>query len=675
MGLENLFWGATQSIQGTTYLYDRATVNVQEGYNTGNSLEYVNLGDYDVESFNNDGTDSQSLSMRIGSPINNLRIANDVFDRRLYSGRNFYDDFSNIDTFDKNYKFAFRGGAAGPTTGRFFANNVTSGNLIVAEDMGDVSGIMKFGISSIDAQAPISIFVRASGGDEPGSSHSWSNTGISTGIEFRFYSLDGPGINALFINRYDAVGATALAGRSYGITNSTYWAMFSSKQQQHRLYLSTDGRGFTKLLEAYETPTEKMLDRGRVIVHLDNFALGGDAKTSIYSLDLSEIANQYTLEDSLEESLGMGKMWGASIESILEPVSSFLQSAGSSWTISGEQVNLNNSSTGSSWHTFMSPGISYIDVVFEGELKGTSGNYAGILYGRSTNWYGNFFYFGPSNGSESNVEHWLDARFEYQKRGGYIDLQPEQWYKFRMVKTEKRINWYINDILSNSIVGTSLNGVYLPNQLGVFGWRTGISGSVTSFRNLRIPVVGELVNDLSIGRGTNAEDVLVGSLSEGVVAQWSGGVASIFNIGSSRAQHGVSASSRIYSMTENTNNNAGTNVSIATGENFVAVKFNPAERLVRQVDQGKVTYIENSSIDNLQDGNKFISKKQSFENTEIRPVRLSFPARVELETNDQINVILPDLGVSGVYIVANMSKDYDGSRGKFIQNVDLMRND
>src|SRR5690606_31440995 len=108
--MNNQYWGSTIEQLGGTYLNTKAIVSVEEGYNIGGSLHLVDLGDYEVEGFDNQGLFNQELVLELHSPIERLKYNNSFFKREFRSGPFYYTNFNSQNEFNLNWTINFSAG-------------------------------------------------------------------------------------------------------------------------------------------------------------------------------------------------------------------------------------------------------------------------------------------------------------------------------------------------------------------------------------------------------------------------------------------------------------------------------------------------------------------------------------------------------------------------------------
>lgn len=652
MALLNQYAGATRSVLGASYLDSKAILNIQEGYKIGDTTEYIDLGNFEVEDFTNNGAMNQTLTINAHNSIKRLDYNNTFLSRSFTNHKIFYDDFDDVNTLGQNYSQS--GSDTWGITAGGLLISVTGENYCVLNQLqcSDTRIIIKAltGITLCD----LGILFRAQNID----------VGSYSGYMLQIYSNT--------FNLYKGVrGAwTLLSGASCGYrpANTFYWYMIVARGNNIKGYISTNGKAYIKYIDS----NDNTYTNGSIGLR------ASVAGTQSYDfLDIVEIGNQYTTEDILKHTLAMGGVFDTWIQPELEGVSGWLASTGSCFVVGNtngyQQVDLYHTTTGSSWHTFTNNGATWNNYVLTGEFLGTSGTYAGAITGSTNKFYGLYHYISSSyTAAASNViENYINARFPYDQVGEYFRPIENTWYKFKLIKNNLFLGWYVNDLLIGSIYGTSLpNTGGTNNNIGLFSFQTGVSGMRTSWRNIRISKLDDLVDDVLIEPNTPLSSTLTRYLPEGYAINQHGVTVEIFEVGASRGTIGVS--NYIINSNERISNVIGDKFVVAKGNDIIAQTVNSNTRVINQLDSTRTTFIQDQNLQNRTDAKNLTDTKIEIGNKDIQPYDCQIRPRVESERYDTVNVVDSVLGISSVKLVQNSEKSYNSSDGSFIQNLQLI---
>lgn len=663
MTLLNQYYGATKYIKGASYLDTKTLLNIQEGYKIGATIEYIDLGDFEVSDFTNTGAFNQTLLLNAHSPVKRLNYNNTFLGRTFKSHHTFFDAFVEGDSINRNWAQFDGGWKIASNQLQFDRNDTadTSSNIAYTgnQNINDFRVIVKCKCDQFDTA-----------GADNNISISFNMQKFVKGQEngYRF-SLIGDDEDELRVSKVVNGAVTHLAsGVAFNPANDTwYWLMVVKRGNRIRCYSSTDGRAYT---ERFDVVDNTYIGGG---IGIRCFGAAESVDFYIDSVDVVEIGNQYAMADILRHTLAMGGVFDAWIQPELNGVSSFVASAGSSWVAGNtngyQQVDLYNTATGNSWHTFMNVGATFDNFIFEFEMRGaSSSNYAGGVLGTTNNWYGN--YHRTTTTVNQSVEHYMNARFTYGGRGDYINIQPDTWYKYKIVKNNLFVGWYINDVLVNSIYGTSLaDRDGLDNRVGLFGYRNGISGTVTSFRDIKISKLDNLAGDVTIEPNTPLSSTFNRFLPRGYAVNWHGATVEIFEVGASRGEHGISQ--YIQNSNEDISNITGDKLVVARGENTIVQTINTDTRVTNQVDSMRIQFLQDQNIKNITDAENLAKVDLRLTNKNIQQYDVNIVPRIDMENYDTVNFIDETLGVSKQMLVFGFDKKYDATKGSFRQSLQL----
>jgi len=665
MTLLNQYHGATRSILGASYLDTKAILNIQEGYQIGATTEYVDLGNFEVENFANTGVFSQKLKLNAHNPVRRLDYNNTIVARSFENHHVWYDDFSDSDTLQRNYQ-QFDSGW-----------EISSGNLKydMTDTPNDRDNIAYVGNQTFD-DFRIIVKIRCNTFDTDYDSRIsiLFNTQDFTRLNKNGYGFElmGENVNLLRAIKFTDDAAALLDSTAFNPADDTwYWLMVIKRGNRIMCYSSTDGQSYTSRYDI----TDNTYSGGGIGL----YCRSGDSSTEflIDFIDIVEIGNQYSTKDIIKHSLAMGGVFDTWIQPELNGVSGFEASAGSCWVVGNtngyQQVDLYNTQGGSLYHTYTSAGNTFNNFIFECEVKGLSGNWLGLMTGSTATFYTNYYKFiGTASDVRNNIDNIISGgRNVYAKRGLYLNLQSSQWYKIKLIKTNLFLAWYVNDVLSNSIYGTSLpESDGEDNNVGIVGWEGGVTIYRSSFRNAKISKLDDLVDDVQINPNTPLSSVFSRYLPNGYAVNWSGSTVEIFEVGASKGEFGVCQ--YIQDSSEDISNIVGDKNVLARGENSIGLASNTNDRVVGQLDSTRVKFIQDPNIQSNTDGENIANADIVATNRNIQPYSCSITPRVDMEQYDTVNLVDAGLGISKKMLVQGFNKSYSAGDGSFRQTLQLV---
>ena len=651
MALNNLYLGATQTELGASYLDTKTLVNINEGFQIGSTIEYINVGQYEIDSFNNNGPFSQNTRIEASNRLNRLKHNIPTFSRELVSGAIFRDDFNDINTIDRNYT------SIGQQSG-----GVTSGVYRLATG---TSGLDIKILNKVPGIRDTRVIMKATVTNTPG-------TDTRVGLYLRTlgqsigYRVEVGGGQLNLIRQADAA---VLDNTAQGISSGLpFWLMAIVKGNKLYGYFSTDGLNYTAKVSA----TDDTRFLGDVGFRINN--LTGSHIFDIDYFDLVEIEDQVSIEDTLRTVSAMGDVQDINITDKFNDISDFESNAGASWIIGitngVQQIDGFNGGGASLWSIITSAGNSFNDFILKYEFTGSSGAVFGSLVGSTNNWYGNYHQLdNPTN--NNTIENILTgiSRFSYQNRGEYFNPLSDRWYKGKIVKRGLGIYWYVNDNLVNAIYGTSLSNALtgVSNNIGFFLRKEGGPDKV-SFRNIRISSLDLPVDTILINQNNTLDSMFTRYLPEGFAAINGSTTVDIFEIGASRGSHGVT--NTILSTNEEISNIAGEDNIIVSGE-VLSLQVTSNDRVSRQIDSNRTTSLYEPSVDDVNNAQKRAAVAFSNSNRNINSVGLQLPTRPTIETFDTINYNNDLLGISKQFIIYSQSKSFNSVDGSIRQTFKL----
>ena len=667
VSLVNQYAGATHFIPGATVLDTKAIINIKEGYQIGATNEFVDIGEFEVTELTNKGPFNQELQVRANSLPSRLESNRPAIERSLDNHYSFFDNFINSNTLSQNW--TIEEGSWG----------ISQQTLITFNEDNPQSAIWNTTERNLDNMVLTAKFKMSVVGQNHETLIAFSAQKAQITDDGSFYLRALWNGSTVVLDRVvdGSITLLEIGPASTGLSANTFaYLRLLKYHDQIEVQTSADGKDFTTDL-SYTNTTDDPQDGGYIGFHNFGGGAGGGTKTFVYdNLEITEIGSQFSKEDVLRTTLGMGRVDNLNVENELDSFSLFESTAGSSWvrgtTLGFEQVDLQNTIVGNSWHMLTTTGGTFQDFIFECEFRGTSGNKAGIMVGSTQNFYAQFNDFNLGS-TGSFVDHYRlsAARSTFTGKGNHLKFQPDTWYNFKVVKKGLNLEWYINDLLSNSISGLSLinNPEGVSNLIGLVGFRSGVSGQTTSFRKPKVSRLNVLVNDIHISANSPLSSTFDRYLPEGFATNWRTDTLDLFTIGASRGQHGVTQ----YTSASNqfTSNTQGDRFVEVNSTKFSSRVENDNLRVTRQIDSTRVSYINDQNLQSSGDGLGSARTNIKLKNKAIEDVSLSLNSRVNLETYDKVNLVDINLGISKQLTVYSQKREFDTQRGSFRQSLQL----
>jgi hypothetical protein len=648
MAINNLYWGATITELGGSYLNTKAIISVEEGYQVGASIHYVTLGDYEVASFNNQGLFRQQIQLELESQQERLKSNSSYVPRTFKSGVGYFDDFVDENKF--SYDWSILSGEWG----------ITNGTLISSHE-----GLVTDNFIDFIGSKPLKNFRIITKGLH-------TNNDLA-GFEHRYSLLDNDNFTRsilyngqMILSRDINGGTTTLSSVTFGSTtlaDNNYWLMTTVNNRKIIISGATDGKTFTKFIDYTDNASQEG------VFGLGVYSLRGNT-FKFDSFEVQEIDNKYTRGDILTATNAMGGIFDTRIQSeYIGRSGLFEPTLGSSWVFgSSSDIYLVNTATGNSWHTYTMSGSSLTDFVAEIEIKGSSGNIAGIFVGNTNNFYGNYFQFNYS--TNNFVEHYSPLRNTYTNYGLPVVLFPDQFYKLKMIKNNQQISWYVNDQWVNSLYGTSFNNP-LAVDVGLMSHRNVSAGSTTVFKNFLISKLDELVEDIVFDSNQALSTIRSRYLPDGYASIWSGDHVEIFEAGASRGSVNLNANSNMINSDESIDNNTGSQLVIVRGQDNIARIQNANQRVMGRISDTNIAMFSEQDIQSKGDAISLANSQNFISNKNVQNFQITVQPRVQLEQFDTINYVDTTLGISRAMNVYNQVKMYNAVKGEFRQILTL----
>lgn len=662
MSITQQYLGITQNTLGASYLDSKAVLNISENYNTGGSIESVNIGRFEVSDFSYSGANREQVTLNAEAPIARLSSNTIALPRNLPSHLVFFDHFNDPNEFSSNW--TNEAGSWGVTNNSATVYTLSLPPAVLWSTLPDVEDFTitsKFAMSRVGSSAAFQIVFCAQAQQY-------------SGIGSAYYRAVWAGNTITLDEVVDgSITNIAAAGALNGLSaNVSVYLQVVKKEQNIYVQTSKDGVNFSTRLKALDTSFgfDTVFSRGSMGVIA--YSTNGVTYT-LDSIEIAEIGNQLDTKRATEQILALGSLCDTSIEQELYTFDRFQSSAGSSWvtgvTNNVVQADVYNSVTGNSWHLFTTLGSSFDDFVFSCDIRGTSGNLAGVLVGATNQFYVGGAKFGTGN-SGFLVENYGSSRRVHTGRGIYMNLYSDTWYKLKLIKNNLSLRWYVNDVLANSLYGNSLlSDIGISNVIGLASLRAGASGTRTSFRNPEISRLDDLVETIEFNTNTPISSLIDRIVPEGFAINWSSNRVDVFAVGSSRGTEGIS--DYLIDSMESINNNVGVKMTLAGSRKTIARVVNSDVRTTKQIDSTRMSFIIDDSLDNTTEATKRAEANNIISNRAIQARSINIRTRPTIEQFDTVNLVDSRSGASGKFLISNLEKSFSAADGRFSQNIDL----
>ena len=669
MTLNNLLYGGnTQILIGSTYISTHAYARIQEGYDTGATTEYVDKGEYNLDSFSYGGAFNQALNLTLNSPIKQMGYNNLGLARTFKTSAYFFDDFGDSYAINRNY-ITNQSGIWSVSNGQLIAT-VTSGanNEIIYtgnQSLSDIVLTMKFKVADLGTANNATAFILARLTDT-------SSANLSG------YQLNARGgaVDQLQLYRVDSNVATLLDSVSYTPTfasDTFYWIRFILKGNELKGYLSADGLDFSQ----YQVSVvDNTYPKGSVGMRTGIFA------PTVYTFErfsLAEIGGVELNSELLTHAVKLSNIKGVTMQEDLTDFTGFIEYNGAS-VVSGTtngipQIDLYSSGNTNQYVGYIAQGASYSDFILEYEALGVSGAKLGMLIGDTitntmhfnsfvTTYGGSFDHFNEVTGLSIASG---GVPFVYSQSTDYINPALNKWDKFKVVKSGRQIRWYMNDLYIGDHVGVSVS-IDSSLDIGFIYNRNNSITSPVSIRNPRI-ITGNVESEtVQADASSTPATLFTRYLPDGFEAKWHTDHIDVFQTGASR-RTGFGITNYIIDSIDSVNNTVPSSEAIANLGAQSTKYINTDNRAIAQKDRGAYTYLTDNSITSNEEAESRLKVLIDSENINTRPVTIQTAPKFTLETYDQVNIIDQYLGLSNIYRVDNINKSYDAGTGTWIQSL------
>lgn len=656
----NQYAGATVFISGATYLDTKTIIHAYEGFAWGATREYVNIGQYEVEKFDNSGPLRETLEIQATNKFDHLNAYSPIYSRAVNSYYTYYSTFGSNEVLGSEWQLASGTGSVSALGGMYIGGaQVTQQyvRLMTTPPLKNVHLNVKFRISNVAAEFLTIFRVR----DEA--------------VNEGFIRIDIRN-NEYFLQEFTAAGVSTLSTGALPISrsaNTDYWLDVNAINDRMTMRMSSDGIAYNSVFD-YRYPSPYItIDRyGAVGVGLYNNLVGG-ATAIVSHFQVDEVGYAYTLADMIKYTYSLASIHtGVSIPTRFSGLSGWLRSAGSSFTTgtSNNVFVMNTAGSTDSWHTYIMPGRSLYNFVADIEVRGSSGMLPMVLVGATDNYYGHYWH--ANNPTNSGI---ANARGRSQYFYGALIPSPSiaenQFVKVRVLKQDSYLAWFMNGRLVNAFQGVSLSGSSLIS-IGVGSWINSTPGTTNEYRNFEISNLDQLYGSISLDPQSNVSSLLSRILPEGIVAVTGVTSVEIVNIGSSRGGATILNMNLVRNSTKETNNISGANLTYFRGKGGIgAIAETGNTRIFAQVDSSAVVNNNDGTIRSIEEIQRLADYAKYSANKDTERFSLDLASLPLAQIFDRITYTNPNLGISQVLILDSFSKDFDVNSGSFTTSLSL----
>lgn len=679
--INTYYGGNTQSFNGASTFSSNVLIKIEEGYTVGSTFERVSIGEYTTIDLQNNGAGNQTIDINAISskllPNNNSSL---IY-RNLTSGDAFFSRLKNSGVNnDFSSNFYLQSGDWEEKSAQVGPSPASSREDALLSNPTSVSEAYYSGNDSIrDSKVGVRFAVTSTAAlGTPVLRTRW-NPNSNSGYQFSYSYAT----NRFSLDRQDNGVATNLGATTITLGRSPFYWLNLITQGQHLIAsYSSNGVSYAKLFDVYDYGLS-----GSDLSHFEGqiglAAPAGNYNLGFFDFSLIDLDRTKTREDVIREGLAMsqaGELKVSDEQNLLPP------STLGTWTDQSANGNihyaLTNTSIGDSWYN-LKFNLRSDDFVFESEILGTSGNRAGIglgnvnpIVGTSASWYCNYFLFSGSS-RENSVENYMQTRNTYRGQGDHLSLQPNQWYKLRVVKEGFLIRWYVNDVLSNSINGTSLFDSEKGESVNpmLFGYRAGVSATQTLFRNIRVSQLDDLVSPITVEPNTTLDSLVNRYIPNGYAVIHGVTYTQVFQIGTSRGSLGAvdTVSDFTGLPTEGEDYTAGNKIAFTINDKAAAfVQVDSGDMLRQRASSSKTSVIVDDNFDSETEAGNAAQIEIDGLNRKRKPIYLDTKVNPLIEPYDHISLGATTLSdfTGRSLLISSFTKSFSNT-GPFRQSLIL----
>lgn len=631
-------------------------VKIREGCQNGSTIEYGDLGRFNVTTIQNYGYGTQKINLAAQREFDMMGFDRRIFSKELKKPYYYYNDFSNPDTL-KDFSFA-NTVYWGISDGRLIRGPSIPNALehaVVNSSMGleDFIATVRIKGSHLRTDASgVGIYFKAQNINEyanPDGECVWL---ITPG---------GP-----LYQQYDNNSTTSLGniwGASIGLADNTYYDI--------RLVV----RGQNIVMQ-YRIPPN---DYTTAFNFKNGYYTSGGVgictyiatrgTVSVDSIEIREIGGHYTREEALEECVAQKDLF-IDISNRLAGMSTFVAEGGVSYflgtTNNYQQLDIRTpGSGGNSWNVLLTSGATFNDFCVEVETTGQSGNWMGLAVGNSGAWCG---LLGNNGVVDWATELYSTGRSTFNFVGNrFIAYVPDVWSKLKLVKNEGYITTYLNGEYVNGQRVDFLLNAARDVKIGLFSYKGGASGSRVSFRNFRISELDDTMKTTIFDTQGNLQQDFNRMAPDGYVARQSGQTIRFYDIATLTGQ----TLANLENSTSSENLSAIKKYLYVKGDNMGAPRSNDDFRARIDAFNGNFDMVNDINLDDITTLNWTADSMMDILKSSDNQFLVKSMPYFLVDKYDTINFVDNTLGISRDLIVSSIVRHFEAN-GSMTQDLTLV---
>lgn len=683
MPLSELWQGQSPTITGAS-LVENSILGVEEGYYTGASYEYINMGDFYVDDIEFD-RDHRKNTISLGGS-NQTKKIRQWRSNTLYNYTNAYTDVAAIDpqlinSVGQDWKFSQQ--MFGPTYYLGSSLQVRFIGLSIGTNTYG-SYTKQSGFRNLFFQTKVDIMSGTVVGRAFASVRMADKDYYSPAYSIQLNAGD---------RQIRLIRNLGEFGVSYPLTSVSVPLLTSTDVYMRVVAHENRIFGFYQLDDF--TETDYQMVGGTYYTDAEPFDAGGAAiayrdgqfafsETKVFTYDPI-----YTVNDLIKEVTYKAGLDHVHISDIysdsLTSLTGFSSYFGGTWYINGDNELIGQGTGGSGLadHTILTTGLSFYNFTFEVDLKLGSSAVAGIAVGTTSTLFEGVNFIGISSnlGVGQRIlgpRHIFLNSNSNQRRWQITPPQAlpiaNEWSKIRMSKFADSFYVSVNEETIYASTGASGFSTDEANFIGLIVNKNYGVSKLAAYRNLRVLDLGNLVPGFEISPNSNAESLLERlSRSQPFFYRNNGATVQFvpdtyknlssvrtYDIGNSHAAWDIYNSRRDTVVNHVIVYGAGDVFADSWDtEGYEKIKYEVVQVVS---DKNLTSYRECKELaDTILGESRSKSRLYSYENM----------AQIDLEKEDTITVINKYTGTSQMFKLRNVIKTYNPDEGDFTQTLTL----
>lgn len=670
-------WAGQSLIDPNNQIYNNAELFVKEGYHTGSTYEYIDIGRVYVDSFTHDaGPINDTISISASSELKKLSKWRSLQNYNYESAHIHFDSFTGTvysDRWQADSSNFYQGGSQliGTSTAIFpliaYSSKTNMKNVFfefkhqssVVNLGGAVRGLIR--LSNMAGLDGVSYFLATN--------FLYGTTVVSLG-----YKVDATGFSSLILSTPQTFSA-----------NTDYWGRIIGYEDKVYSFYSKEGTSWVLVGGSWASIAGTEIENMKGLVALTHNRPGttkfDDVK--IFSYD-NIYTSDYIIKDTLFKSGINNTYVDSQFELINTPLSTGLTELSGSWT-GGRATGQSHANV---WNTKFT-GLSFVDFRFDVEVAPGISSRAGIFVGQSGNQFNGFWFTGLSNNAGMTYILTQAAAHEVLMPGGsrttnYIPIVQEYPYtrkenvtfniphKMSIIKDRDKLYFLINDEMVFGYQGGSGISIDGYNTVGMMLYSQQSFTNTAFFRNMRISKLSRVIPSMEVQAGTSGDNI-INRLDEidpfelnmqGVTAhvlQKSDQDTPIrtYDLGNSHTAWDVKTAK---------NDNAPNHI-IVYGDKVHGEAWDIEN--YESTGQERLEQITEESLDTSFACSDLAAKILAQKKTEAFSMSYENKAQLDLEKHDVLTIIDQTTGVSEALRINNITKNYNPDSADFSSTITL----